>query len=63
MLMLGLVFRRNEQWKNLSVYTWAAVALAVPAFWLKGAAFYVFLLAILVWNEIIALRLKSAIRN
>ena len=63
MLMLGLVFRRNEQWKNLSIYTWATVALAVPAFWLKGAAFYVFLLAILVWNEIIALRLKSAIRN
>jgi hypothetical protein len=63
MLMLGLVFRRNEQWKNLSVYTWATVALAVPTFWLKGAAFYVFLLAILVWNEIISLRLKSTIRN
>jgi len=63
MLVLGFAFRRNEQWKNLSIYTWATVAPAVPAFWLKGAAFYVFLLAILVWNEIIALRLKSAIRN
>jgi hypothetical protein len=51
MLVLGFVFRRNEQWKNLSVYTWATVALAVPTFWLKGVAFYVFLLGILVWDE------------
>ena len=63
MLVLGFVFRQKEQWKNLSSYTWATVALAVPTFWLKGAAFYVFLLAILVWDEIIALRLKSTIAN
>jgi len=36
----------------------AAAALAAPAFALKGAAFYIFLLAILVWNEVVALRLK-----
>ena len=63
MLLLGFVFRQMEQWKNLSDYTWATVALAVPTFWLKGTAFYVFLLAILVWDEIIALRLKSTITN
>jgi hypothetical protein len=63
MLVLGFVFRRNEQWKNLSMYTWATVALAVPTFWLKGVVFYVFLLAILVWDEIIALRLKSTVTN
>jgi hypothetical protein len=63
MLVLGFVFRRKEQWKNLSIYTWCTVALAVPTFWLKGVAFYVFLLAILVWDEIIALWLKSTITN
>jgi hypothetical protein len=32
MLLLGFVFRQREQWKNLSSYTWATVALAVPHF-------------------------------
>ena len=63
MLVLGFVFWRNEQWKNLSIYTWATVALAVPTFWLKGVAFYIFLLAILVWDEVIALWLKSTVTN
>ena len=58
MLVLGFVFRQKEQWKDLSIYTWCTVALAVPTFWLKGVAFYVFLLAILVWDEVIALRLR-----
>ncbi|HET9590968.1 MAG TPA: DUF998 domain-containing protein [Anaerolineales bacterium] len=58
-LVLGFVFWRNAQWKDLAIYTWCTVALAVPTFWLKGVAFYVFLLAILVWNEVIAMRLKS----
>lgn len=63
MLVLGFVFRQKEQWKDLSIYTWSTVALAVPTFWLKGVAFYVFLLAILVWDEVIALRLKSTVTN
>ncbi|MBI5822453.1 MAG: DUF998 domain-containing protein [Chloroflexi bacterium] len=57
MIVLGFAFRQNEKWKNLSLYTWLTLALAAPAFALKGAAFYVFLLAILVWNEAVALRL------
>ena len=63
MLVLGFVFRQKEQWKDLSIYTWSTVALAVPTFWLKGVAFYVFLLAILVWDEVIALRLQSTVTN
>jgi uncharacterized protein DUF998 len=59
MLLLGHVFRQNEQWKNLSVYTWATLALIIPTFWLKGLAFYIFLLAILMWSEVIAFRLRS----
>jgi hypothetical protein len=59
MLLLGRVFRKHEHWKNLSMYTWATLALVVPTFWLKGIAFYVFLAAILVWSEVVAFRLRS----
>ena len=59
MFLLGRVFQRKEQWKDLSIYTWGTLALVVPTFWLKGAAFYVFLMAILVWSKVIASRLKS----
>jgi hypothetical protein len=57
MIILGFAFRNDERWKSLSLYTWGTLCLAAPAFALKGAAFYVFLLAILVWNEVAALRL------
>jgi hypothetical protein len=59
MILLGLVFRQDERWKNLSTYTWITVALAFPTFWLKGAAFYIFMLSILVWSELVALKLRS----
>jgi len=59
MLLLGRVFQRNEEWKNLSIYTWGTLALVIPTFWLKGVAFYVFLAAILIWSEVIAFRLRS----
>ena len=59
MIILGFTFRADERWKGLAVYTWGTLALAGPAFFIKGAAFYVFLFAILLWNEIAALRLNS----
>ena len=59
MVLLGYIFLKDKRWKNLAVYTWLTVALAVPTFWTKGFAFYIFLLAILVWCEVIALRLRS----
>jgi hypothetical protein len=59
MLLLGGVFLQNEQWKNLSIYTWITLALIIPTFWLKGVFFYVFLLAILTWSVVVALRLKA----
>lgn len=60
MIVLGFAFRQNEKWKSLSAYTWLTLALAAPAFALKGAAFYAFLLAILVWNEAVAWRLYKS---
>ena len=60
MLLLGWVFRKHEYWKSLSLYTWGTLVLVIPTFWLKGVAFYVFLLAILAWSEVVAFRLRSA---
>jgi hypothetical protein len=57
MILLGFVFRKDERWKDLAAYTWITVALAIPAFWLKFFAFYFFLLAILIWCEVMAFRL------
>jgi len=62
MLLLGFVFFKNGQ-KKLAIYTWITTALAIPTFWLKGLAFYIFLLAILTWCEVIALQLKSVGTN
>jgi hypothetical protein len=59
MLLLGRVFQKHEEWKNLSIYTWGTLALVIPTFWLKGMAFYIFLAAILIWSEVIAFRLRS----
>jgi hypothetical protein len=59
MILLGFAFRQDARWRDLSLYTWITVLLALPTFWLKGAAFYVFLVAVLVWSEMVALRLNS----
>lgn len=58
MFLLGRVFQKHRHWKNLSLYTWGTLALVIPTFWLKGVAFYIFLLAILTWSEVIAFRLR-----
>ena len=63
MLLLGRVFQKNAQWESLGLYTWGTLALVVPTFWLKGVAFYVFLLAILTWSVVVALRLRSMTEN
>jgi hypothetical protein len=59
MLLLGRVFQKNERWKGLALYTWGTLAFVIPTFWLKGVAFYVFLLAILTWSVVIGLHLRS----
>ncbi|MBC7879307.1 MAG: DUF998 domain-containing protein [Anaerolineales bacterium] len=59
MLMLGKAFQADPRWRGYGIYTWLTAAFAIPSFFLKGAAFYVFLFFILLWNEIIALKLNS----
>ena len=64
MIVLGFAFQQNKSWKRFSLYTWLTVACAIPAFILKGATFYVFLLAILFWIETLAWKLNfSPARN
>ena len=60
MIVLGFAFRTDSYWKTLSLYTWLTLAFAIPAFILKGAAFYVFLFSILLWMEILAWRLGNS---
>jgi len=57
MILLGFGFRQSADWRSLSNYTWGTAFLAVPTFSLKGAAFYIFLVAVLVWMEVVASRL------
>jgi hypothetical protein len=63
MILFGFAFRNDAHWKNLSIYTWITAAFAFPAFWLKGAAFYVFIFAVLMWSEVLAVRLRSETVN
>lgn len=59
MILFGFVFQQDIRWSDLSIYTWVTVALALPTFWLKGAAFYIFMLAVLIWCMVAARRLSS----
>ncbi len=58
MVLLTVAFRAHPKWQPVSVYTALTLAFAVPAFILKGAAFYIFLLAVLIWYEVIAIRVN-----
>lgn len=63
MMLLGAAFRQAATrstfsgWQYLGEITWLTLALAIPAYILKGIAFYCFLFAILTWVEITAARL------
>ena len=57
MIFLGAALRDDTRWRSYGLYTWITAALAIPTFVLKGAAFYVFLLAILLWTELVAWKL------
>jgi hypothetical protein len=59
MLALGRVFQNDPRWKGYGIYTYVTAALGLPSFALKGAAFYLFLVAILTWGFVIARKLLS----
>lgn len=49
MLLLAVDLRERAEWRGHSLLTLLTVALAAPAFVLKGAAFYLFLALVLAW--------------
>jgi hypothetical protein len=59
-IFLGAAFRQAESWRKFSSYSWVTAALAIPAFTVKGMAFYVFLAATLIWSETIALQFEKS---
>jgi hypothetical protein len=59
MFSLGAAFRRDPNWRTFGGYTWLTASLALPAFFLKGAAFYGFLFSVLLWMELLAWRLNE----
>lgn len=63
LIILGFDFRQDAGWKDLSACTWGSALLALPAFFIKGAAFYVFLFVMLLWSEMAAMRLKRMAPN
>lgn len=50
-------FRRDAYWRGHAAYTLLTGLLVVPAFLLRGVGFYLFLLAVLLWFELTAIRL------
>jgi len=56
-LVFAFAFRRARPWRSLSAITWLVAGLAIPSFILKGIAVYVFLAVILIWTELVAIRL------
>jgi hypothetical protein len=60
LVVLGAGFWRIPGWRWLSVYTLATLALAAPAFVLKGALFYGFLGAMAAWFVILSVQLWRA---
>jgi hypothetical protein len=61
-LLLALLFlwrrlRRDAPWRGHAIYTLFTGALAVLLLFLPGAAFYAFLVVVLAWFEVTALRL------
>jgi len=59
MLALGRAFQTDPRWKGFGIYTFVTAAFALPSFALKGAAFYLFLGAILTWGFVVALKLLN----
>jgi hypothetical protein len=57
MLLLGARMRHDPAWRGHTAYTWGTLLLAAPAFALKGAAFYLFLLAAMAWFIVTGIRL------
>jgi hypothetical protein len=57
MLGLGRAFQNDAHWRGFGTYTFVTAACAIPSFALKGIAFYLFLITILLWSTAISVKM------
>lgn len=57
LMLLARHFAHIPEWKTYARLTWWAVIIIIPSFVLKGVAFYILLLAMLTWYELISLKI------
>lgn len=63
MFLLARAFQQVATWRHYACYTFITVLIIAPAFALKGIAFYIFLIGVLTWFELIAIRLWAVTRT
>ncbi len=57
LLLMAREFGRQPAWRIQARLTWLVLVLTVPTFIIKSITFYIFLIAILAWYELIAIKL------
>ena len=62
MILLARQFKHLPEWRTHARLTWWAVAIIVPSFILKGVGIYIFLLALLTWYGLTALKIWKLIK-
>jgi hypothetical protein len=55
--LMAREFGRHPNWKKQSILTWLVLVLTIPTFIIKGITFYIFLLSVLAWYELIAIKI------
>ncbi len=63
LFLMARQFARHPAWRTQAGLTWLVLALTVPTFIIKGITFYIFLFAVLIWYELIALHMWSLIKS
>lgn len=56
-ILLARQFKQSPQWHLYARLTWWALAIIIPSFILKGVGFYILLLGLLGWYELVSLKI------
>ena len=61
LFIMARQFGKRPEWHRHAALTWLVLALTLPTFIIKGFTFYIFLLAVLAWYELTAIRIWQLI--
>ena len=61
--VLAVDFGRRPEWRLHAGITWLVLLLTLPSFAIKGITFYIFLLGVMAWYELTALRIWQLVRD